>query len=221
MRMITVITAIALFFCPYFARADTPQTQTSVEISSAPNIKGWNIINTSRIELIISDQAVVYLGLEVEYSNPGDPDEHVKVISRHIPLAIARHTKTDSRLLREAAVDLYLQKEENDRLTEISTNTDPILFAKWRTTKNPLTGRQNKLDGDVNIWFLPANGKWIFSKNQAIDKEFMTENINSDKPKKRPYNVFSGMKYQVGDTYHILRVDRNILKILTSKEKQS
>lgn len=221
MRKIIAVTAMLLFFCPYFARADTAPSPVNIEVPKAPDIEGWRVVTTSRIKLLVSDDIVVYLGLEVEYNDPNDPDNHVKVIRRHIPLAISRNKKTDSRLLREAAVGLYLQKEENERLKEVTAESDDISYAQWRTMKNPITGLQDKLDGDVNIWFLPANGKWIFVKNESIGREFMTENINSDRPDKKPYNVFSAMGYRVGDAYHIIRVDRSILVFLAAKEKKS
>ena len=125
MRKIIAITAIVLFFCPYFTRADTAQPPANIEIPEAPDIEGWSVVTMSRIRLVVSDNIVVHLGLEVEYNDPNDPDDHVKVIRRHIPLVISRNKKTNSRLLREAAVDIYLQKEERDRLEKVSSEAVP------------------------------------------------------------------------------------------------
>ena len=219
MRTIVATMVIMLFLCPYFARADTAQIQPSLVVSQVPDIKGWNIISVSRIELIISNHDTAYLGLETEYNNPNDSKEFVKVILRHIPLIVSRRKETNGRLLREAALNLYLQKEESDLLRGVSVESDPILYVKWRMMENPLTDRLDMLDGDVDIWFMPANGKWLFIKNEHISVEFLTENVGNGKL----HNVFSGMKFQVGDQfdrpYHIIRVDRSILESLVAKEK--
>ena len=218
--LIATFAVIAMFFCPYMARADTALIQSAPEISLPPNVDGWNVINMSRIALIISDTAVAYIGFETEYNNPNDLSESVKVIRRHIPLIISKNKKVDSRVLSETIITLFIKGEEDQRLKKISSEADAILYIHWRTARNPLTGRQNKLDGDINIWFLPADGNWIFVKNQSVKTEFMTENINSDKPDKKPYNIFSGMKYQVGDAYHIVRLDRSILVALADEGKR-
>lgn len=218
--LIATFAVIAMFFCPYMARADTALVQSAPEVPLPPNVDGWNVINMSRIALIISDTAVAYLGFETEYNNPDDLSESVKVIRRHIPLIISKNKKVESRMLSETIITLFIKGEEDERLKKISAEADAILYIHWRTARNPLTGRQNKLDGDINIWFLPADGNWIFVKNESVKTEFMTENINSDKPDKKPYNIFSGMKYQVGDTYHIVRLDRSILVALASERKR-
>lgn len=217
--LIAAFAVIALFFCPYMARADTVLVQSDSEVPPIPDIGGWKVVNTSRIALIISDATSAYIGFETEYNNPNDTDESVKIIRRHIPLVISKNKKINGRLLREVMAMLYIKEEEDDRLRKVSSESDPILYIRWRTAKNPLTGRQDKLDGDVSVWFMPADGKWIFVKNEPINTEFMTENINSNKPDKKPYNIFSGMKYQVGDAYHIIRLDRNILTALTREGK--
>ncbi|MDP3696693.1 MAG: hypothetical protein Q8R55_01520 [Candidatus Taylorbacteria bacterium] len=211
-HIIAAVIAIS-FFCPYFARADStgsPQANTAQLTASSnpsvPNVSGWTVLSTSRIELRVSDDTVAYIGLEAEYSNPANPREFVRVIRRHIPLIISKRKQQNERLLSEMVVVFYTQKEEQDRLKEVSDKSDPILYVQWRTKKNPRTGNDMQ-DGDANIWFLRSSGDWLLTHNERIEVEFLSENVGNGEP----HNVFSGMKYRVGNAYHIIRVDRNDL----------
>jgi len=59
----------------------------------------------------------------------------------------------------------------------------------------------------VDIWFLRPSGECLTARNERVGVQFMTENVGNGKPR----NVFVGVKYQVGDIYHILKVDRRDL----------
>ncbi len=199
-RMLGFVIFIVLCLYPYLARGDTNPP--------VPDIRGWTVVNISRIEVRVSDDIVAYLGLDVAYVNPADPRESVRVIRRHIPIILNKHRPQDEHLFSEAMIASYSQKEENDRLMEVSKKSDPIAYVQWRTKKNPRTGKDMQ-DGDVDIWFMPAegilpDGSWLFFKNEKMKVGFLTENVGNGKL----HNVFSGMEYQVGDVYHILRVSR-------------
>lgn len=204
------IVFLVISFCPYLARANSTLQNPSLP----PDITSWNVVNISRTVLQVSDVTVAYVGLEVKYSNPTNPKEFIIVIRRHIPLIVSKSKNQNGRSLGEAVIVFYNQKEEQDRLAEVSKKSDPIIYTRWRTKKNPHTGH-DMLDGDFEVWFLSPEGDWVFIKNQEVETEFMTENVGNGKP----HNVFSGMKYQVGNMYHIIRVDRNDLLKLFVGEK--
>ena len=225
-----ILVLIVFCFCPYFARGELARPELVERVESArgelvesaradtgvfpancsspvPDISGWTIAQTSRIEFRLSDEVVAYLGLAIEYSeysNPSDPGESILVVSRHVPMVFQKQKPTNDQLFREVATALYTQKEEQDRLAELDKKTDPILYIKWRTKKNPRT-MGDKKDGDINIWFLRSTGECGLVQNKRVGVEFLTENVGNGKPR----NVFVGVKYQVGDSYHILKVDRN------------
>lgn len=206
-KIFAAIVFTAISFYPYLARADTHPP--------VPDISGWTVINVSRIELRISDSSVAYIGLEVEYSNPANPREFIRVIRRHIPLILSKSKNQDGRLLSEATIMLHNQKEEQDRLNEVTNNSDPIVYVQWRTKSNSHTGTDMQ-DGDINVWFLRPNESWLLATNKQVEVEFLTENISNGKP----HNVFSGMKYQIGNVYHIIRIDRNdLVRLFQAEEK--
>lgn len=208
--ILVAIAFVVISFCPYLARANS----TLQNLSPPPDITGWKVVNISRVILQISDTPIAYVGLEIEYSNPTNPKEFIRVIRRHIPLILSKSKNQNGRLLSEAAITLYNQKEEQDRLNEVTNKSDPIVYVRWRTKNNPRTGTDMQ-DGDFDVWFLSPKGDWTFIKNQKVETEFMTENVGNGEP----HNIFSLMKYQVGNIYHIIRVDRNDLLKLFQGDK--
>lgn len=193
-----LLLALAILFLHYPVQAsDEP-----------PNFRDWTVKNISRIELRISDRAVAYLGFETEYSNPNDPTEFAEVIDRHIPLIVAKK-KYNQRQFVAASISSYVDKEEQDRLRELSKMSDTFIVMRWKVKKDPRTGN-DLLDGNMNIWFMPANGKWFFVENGQVSVEFLTENIGNGKSG----NVFSGMRFKLFNNYHLLKVDRSDIMVL-------
>lgn len=228
-RLLISVVFVIFCFYPYLARANTnrlavsqsnlpvaSQPAVSVPDPSIPDISGWTVVNISRIELRISDNTVAYIGLEIEYNNPANPREFIQVTRRHIPLILSKPKQSNRRLLSEMADVFYNQKEEQDRLNESSDKSDPIVYVRWQTRRNSYTGR-DALNGDVDIWFMPPDGNWRFVKNEKKAVEFLTENVGNGKLR----NVFSGMKYQVGDVYHMLRAARSdIIRVLEERRSK-
>lgn len=212
-----LISALFVFcFCPYFARADTNTFPANCS-PTAPDISGWEVVQPSRTEFRISDRAIAYLGLAVEYTdykNPLNSGEFVRVISRHIPL-IPEQKEINERVILDVATTLYNQKEEQERLDKLEKESDSILFMRWRTQEDPLMGRGQR-DGDVDLWFLKSSGECLVAKNEKVAIQFLTENVDNGKPR----NIFVGVKYQIGDVYHILKVDRRDVLLLMNGEKR-
>jgi hypothetical protein len=183
-----------------------------------PNFSSWNTINTSRIELRVSDCASVYLGTETDYMNPDDPMEFARVISRHIAVPINKCKEHNKKSVVAVSTSLYTQKVEQDLLTERSSKNDSFLFVRWRVEYNSRTEHDDKPSGDVDIWFRPSDGNWIFRKNIKVEVESLTENIGDAKSN----NVFSGVMYRIGGLYHIVRVSRdNIIDLIKKGSKES
>ncbi|MBI4158477.1 MAG: hypothetical protein HY505_02575 [Candidatus Yanofskybacteria bacterium] len=214
--MKTVLLVLIVFcFCPYLARGDTDIFPASCSVP-VPDISGWEVGQTSRIEFRLSDETVAYLGLDVEHRTYRNPDsgEFMKVFSRHIPLIPSRPKQTNERVIADVATELYVQKDEKDRLGELNKKMDSFLYVYWRIQKNSRNGN-DMLDGDVDIWFTSFDGSCHFMQNEPIGIQFLSENVGNGKPR----NVFVGVKYQVGDVYHILKIDRRDVSDLMEREK--
>lgn len=216
-----ILVFLAVCFCPYLAWADTSVVSFSNPFPAncsvpVPDISGWEVTQQSRIEFRLSDWSVAYLGMDVEHRtyrnlNSG---EFVEVFSRHIPFIPSRPKQTNERVISDVATTLYVRKDEEDRLGELDEKMDQFLYVYWRVRENPRNGN-DMLDGDVNIWFMPFDGSCHFIQNEPVDIQFMTENMGNGKPR----NVFVGVQYQIGEIYHILKVDRRNVVNLMEKEK--
>ena len=215
--MKTVLMLAIICFFPYLARADTDvfPANCSVPVS---DINGWETVRTSRVEFRLSDEVVAYLGMDVLYAtyrNPSDSGEFVQVIGRHVPGIFATQKPKDERLILEVVTTTYDQENREDFFSEIVKKVDLILYLHWRVRENPRTGG-DMLDGDVSIWFLASSGECLVAKNEKVKTQFLTENTGDPEKLRngaggKPRNVFVGVKYQVGDSYHILKVDRRDL----------
>jgi len=198
--------ALVIFcFCPYLARADTKIFPANCENPPVFDISNWETVKTSRVEFRISDQIVAYLGLDVEhriYRNL-DSGESLEVFSRHTPFIPSRSKQMDGQMINEVATMLYVQKDEEDRLGELEGKADPFLYVYWRIQKNSRNGN-DMLNGDVNIWFMPSDGSCRFFKNELIKVQFLSEKVGDGQPR----NIFVGVRYQIGEAYHLLKVDR-------------
>lgn len=179
-----LLTLLAFYFFPYFARADT--------CPSILDTAGLTVISKSRIEVRISDEKVAYLGLDIEYQNPDVPEEFVRVVSRHVPVIFAKPKQRNENLLREVAEELNVRKEEQDLLNELEQNTDPVVYVKWRIKKDSRTGKDVR-DGDVSVCFLGSDGEWLFAQNEQIAVQFLSE--------------LAGRQYHLSTASHILTVD--------------
>lgn len=214
-KIITAIVFMVFCFCPYLARADTNQLAASC-LQHLPNFSNWTVVSMIRIKLIVSDTTVAYLGVKVEYKNPNDPNEFMVIISRHIPLIISKQQNPNEQLLSQVMVTFDNNKDKQDRLNQLTQKADPITYIHWRVKTNEFAGISLQ-DGDVTICFLSPDENWLLIKNQPIQVEFLTENVGNSKS----HNVFTGMKYQIGNVYHIVRLDRSDLIQLLEGEKQS
>lgn len=211
----TALVVVLIVFLPYLAIADTNTFPANCSVP-VPDISGWETNQQSQIEFRLSNQAIAFLGLVVEsktYRNPHS-GETIMVFNRHTPMIFAEQKEENERLLEEAVILFYAEKEKNDLLSKLKERIDPLLYVYWRIQENPRNGN-DMLDGDVNIWFMPSDGSCQFSQNKEIGIQFMTENIGNG----RSRNVFMGVKYQIDGAYHILEVDRRDVANLMEKEK--
>src|SRR3989344_4045146 len=200
-RYMAVIFGFSLLFWSHSVMAQT---------NPVPDVTNWKVVNTSRIELRISDCASIYLGLETEYSNPTVPGDFVRIVSRHIPVTVSKCRDFNERLASETVAEEYSRQEEQDLLNERTKQSDPFLYLEWKTDKDPVTGH-DRLSSDVLLGIMAPDGNWLVTKNEKALVEFMTENVGNGKTR----NIFSGAEFRVGGIYHILRANRSdIIRLL-------
>lgn len=222
--MKTLLLAVVVLLYPYFARANIDLLEISKFKpfpencpNPTPDVSSWEVVGKSRIEFRLSDEVVAYLGLDIEYTILRNPNsgESMQIISRHRSRMFARQKVEDKHKFAQVAASLYADRDEQEMFAELEKELDPILYIYWRAEKNPVT-EENTKDGDTNIWFMPSDGNCLFTQNKKIGVQFLSENVGNGKSR----NVFVGVKYQIGDVYHILKVNRrDVLTIMNPKKE--
>lgn len=204
-----ILTLVSFLFYPYIARADT---------CPIIDVDKWTVNQKTRIEFRTSDEVVAYLGLDIEYvdySNPNNPAEFARVISRHVPLIFGKQKQANDRLFRDLVTSLYVQKEQEDRLGELDKKTDTIIYVHWKIKEDPVT-KKDMHDGNIDVCFLKSNGDWFFIQNKPVSIQFLSERVSNDKSR----NVLVGMKYQVDADYQILKINRDDFERLIEESKK-
>ncbi len=195
---------VAMLWSPSSTRADTNPV--------LPDVHDWKVTSKSTIDVVVSGTVITYLGNDIEYQNPNDASESVRVISRYVPLTIAKQIAKNDHEFQQVALATYAKRDQETLLTQLASRSDPIIYFKWRVFKDPRTGKDIR-DGDVSVWLLNSNGAWVFATNQKVLVQFLSERVKDGVTR----NILVGRKYQLGKDYQILEPDRRYLEALEEK----
>ena len=208
-------------FYPSLARADTHELSVlSLEKresneSNLPDLSGWKEEATYRIDVRISELIVIYLGLETLYSNPNIPGEFALVTKRHRPLIMAKSDPRDDRMFKSAIVNFYTRKELEGVIRKRHEEADAVVCQKWREIKDAKTDQPVRM-GDVEVWFLDSGGNPKVVLNQKVS----TGSVSELKSPDFKDGILAGVKYSIGDSYQIMRVEHVFLVMALKKEKK-
>jgi len=192
------ILLLVILLIPWPCRAQT------ASISPPPDLSGWREVSRSRIEVVISESLNIYMGFDIEYVNPVNPNEFIRVITKHRPSIIKGRNAPNDRLISEVVLSRYAERDRAQMTEELFKEADPVICVKWRIKKDPRTGKEIQ-DGDIETWFRVNSGDWLFNKNQEIRVEFLTEHIDGKLNK----NILLGRKYSFAGVYNIFKPSRS------------
>lgn len=200
-RLIALVLFIGILgICPEWnpgANAATPPV---------PDINGWKMENRDFIHIKTFSDTTVYLGFRTTYQNPQNSNEHVLVYEQCLLQAIIRKKLKAAQDFKDAGSFLFKKEEKPDFFAEFFSKSDPFIYERWQTGKDPRTGL-NVLNGATEIWFLNQNGEWVFAADQKITRESIGESLGDQK-------AVTGQKFSLGANYHIIGISRNDLERL-------
>ncbi len=178
-------------------------TQSS---NSPPNLEGWKLVESHETNLEAKVQAgglvyTAYFGYVEDYQGPGTPGEFVRVIKRYVPVILVVEDDQQKQTLQTEVVSNYSRKASQDVLSKVHTKADAVGYTRWHVTKDSRTGEDIRT-GAVESWLRIQNGDWVYAEG-IIEKELYSE-IASDSKKA----ILVGVKFSLGNKYHIMRVDR-------------
>ncbi len=171
-----------------------------------PNLEGWKLVEDyeSNLDVKIQDGGLVYaayIGYTEDYQNPHDPNEFVKVIKRYIPVIPITEDNQQEQTLQAEIVSNYSRKDSLDALKKVRKEADTVGYTKWHLTKDLRTG-ENIITGPVESWLRIQNGDWVYGAG-VIEKELYSEIAPDSKEV-----ILVGLKFSLGNKYHIIRVDQ-------------
>jgi len=184
--------------------------------SVPPDVSSWKVEAIYRIDVRLSDLVVVYLGFEVLYSNPNNVGEFALVTKRHRPLIMAKSDPRNDRKFQKAIIANYNRKEIEDKLKRRFDEADIIVVQVWHAVKNRQTG-QFDLIGDVEIWFLDADGTW---SEKMINQKVSIEPVSHLRSADFKDGIIAGIKYSIGNKYQIIRAEQVFLVMVLREDKK-
>lgn len=222
-KELVVFLLLFSIFYPSLARADTPDppavslpVPSMSNASNPPDLSGWKMEATYRIDVRLSDLVVIYLGFEILYSNPDSYGEFALVTKRHRPLIVAKSDPRDDRMFKKAVVNFYTQKEQENTLQKRYEEADTIVCQKWRVAKDAKTGRPVRV-GNVEVWFLDSGGNSKIVFNQKVSVGSVSELKSPDFEN----GILAGVRYSIGESYQIIRAEHVFLVMALKKEKKT
>jgi len=197
--------AILLLFLtiPSIVVADTP---------SLPDISTWTVKSRASIEFRIADNLPAYIGFTVEYQNPNDPNDFVRVIKRSIPFISATGVSIDATSSQRVVVLNFLKRSEERLASQLYNESDVIAYTHWHVIRDPRTKEQVQ-SGPAENGLLDQNGNWVFSSGEKMSTEQLSEPDLRDTSK----IVLVGLKLSVKEGYHMLRINQGDLAVLSKK----
>ncbi len=173
-------------------------------VSPLPHIENWREIQRTNYEFKIEGEKIIYtayVGFEIRYQNPENPKEFVQVIKKFTPIISTQKIYIEGGESPNKIVSSYNKKEEQEKLQKRYTESDPIVYIKYHLAKDAHT-QENILSGEVENWILNQEGIWVYEKGELLHKILLSESADFAVKK----NVVTGIKFSIGNNYHILKI---------------
>src|SRR3989344_8638083 len=178
--------------------------------SAPPDVNGFTPVLSKELEFRIDDYKIAFVGRVVDYQNPDDPNEFVRVYYRQVAIVSERAKENDTKgaggIDRNSSNLNYHQKQETEALDRVQQATDAFAYVQWRIVQDPRTGQDVRTDL-FRSWLLDQNGNWIFSYGDGLLTSPFSEESKVDSMKR--INV--GIRFVLAGQLHVVRIDQDDL----------
>ncbi|OGM98577.1 MAG: hypothetical protein A2649_00045 [Candidatus Yanofskybacteria bacterium RIFCSPHIGHO2_01_FULL_41_26] len=184
-------------------------------VNSPPDVKNFNVVLSKELEFRVNDCKTGFLGRVVDYQNPNDTNEFVRVYYRQV--AIVSERACENKSVEEGGLDRnfsnlkYHNQQEAKVLGRVQQATDAFAYVQWRTVRDPRTGQDIREDF-LRSWLLDQNGNCALSYGYDLSTSPFSEPSKADSKKQ----IIVGIKFTLAGQVHIVRIDQD--DIATSKE---
>lgn len=180
--------------------------------SDPPDVKGFTPILSKELEFRIDDYRTAFVGRVVDYQNPAEPNEFVRVYYRQVAIVSERAKENNTKEAGGRDSDSsnlnYHQKQENEVLGRVQQATDAFAYIQWRTVQDPRTGQDVRTDF-LRSWLLDQNGSWMFSYGDGLLISPFSEESKTNSEKR----IIVGIQFALADGTHIVRIDQDDIMV--------
>lgn len=173
-----------------------------------PDVKNFKPVLSKELEFRIDDYKTAFVGRVVDYQNPDDPNEFVRVYYRQVALiserAQLKGAAEEGGPRRNLSNLNYHRKQETEALGRVQQEADAFAYVQWRTVRDARTGQDIRA-GSSRAWLLDQRGSWVSDSGQNILSAPLSEPSNANLKKQ----VLVGIKFTLGDGAHIVRIDQD------------
>lgn len=178
-----------------------------------PNIKGFTPVMSKELEFQIDDYKTAFVGRVVDYQNPNDQNEFIRVYYRQVVIISERAQEKNSTETGSRDTNLsnlkYHNKQEAETLGRTQQATDTFAYVQEQTVRDPRTG-QNIRTGHRQIWLLDSSGVWAYFVQPANEKSALEPSPFSEPSKNNPKKRINvGIKFELVSCSHIIRIDQD------------
>lgn len=204
------------FFSPAMAGQET---------TPRPDVKSFTPVLSKELEFRINDYQTGFLGRVIVYQNPNDPNEFVRVYYRQVAIVSKRdkenNTAESDGFDRNLSNLKYHQRREAETLGRVQQAVDAFAYVQWRTVRDPRTG-QDIRTGPMLFWLLDPNGTYAgYSQSEGVEENALKYSPFSEPSKVNPGSPITvGLKFVLGDTEHIVRIDQDDALTPVKEKKQ-
>lgn len=166
------------------------------------DLQDWILTNKSIIELPRNGYSM-YLGFFLEYRNKTDSLRSMRIIKRCLPRIFVREELASDYSFETEVTINYGKKEKNSELEKLFNESDPIAYVVFHVEYDSWTKDYNLKT--IESWQLDHDGKWVYGNGDTVGQKVFSEPNSSGK------SELVGFKFTLGDKYHILKINRDIL----------
>lgn len=185
----------------------------SVETTPRPDIKNFISVLSKELEFRVDDCKTGFVGRVVDYRNPDDPSEFVRVYYRQVAIVSVRACEKSTTESSKHNADLsnlnYHLKQESETLGRIQQATDAFVYVQWQVVHDQRMGQDIKI-GSTHVWLLDPSGVWVYRIQSAGTKNILESAPLTEPSKVNPKKlIIVGIKFTLENTTHIVRIDQD------------
>lgn len=181
------------------------------ETSSPPDVKNFKPVLTKELEFRVDDYRTAFVGRVVDYQNPNDLKEFVRVYYRQVALVSERAKEQNApeaggRNWNFSNLNHH-QQQETEALGRVQKEADVFAYVRWRTERDSRTGQDIRAAGSYWSGLLDWSGRWVSTLNENISLTPVSEPSKTDPEK----HVIVGIRFDLAGGSHIVRIDQDDL----------